>query len=242
MNIQKFEPEIRELKKLRADKTPAMHILLKEQIKQKIMLALDDRQPVSSRPATTLRVKIFRYAGAVLIGLSISAGTVFAASGSALPGDALYPVKQIKEQVELGLAATPKAKAQVKAKHAKERIKELDKISQKIKISAPAGPAGSVADISAGAKPARAKAADQQIRTETEEAVSGAIETLKSTKRQLELSGQKQDAADLDDNLADLQSIAEQKHLIVPREKNDRGAKNRQREDGPDGVKKSGGQ
>lgn len=63
---------------------------------------------------------------AVLLVVFASAGTAAAAQG-ALPGDVLYPVKlSVNEAVEVALATTPVARAQVQAKQAVRRVEEAE--------------------------------------------------------------------------------------------------------------------
>jgi hypothetical protein len=63
---------------------------------------------------------------AVVLVVFAGAGTAAAAQG-ALPGDALYPVKvSVNEAVEVALATTPVAKAQVQAKLAERRVEEAE--------------------------------------------------------------------------------------------------------------------
>ena len=58
-------------------------------------------------------------------------GTVSAAQG-ALPGDLLYPVKvSINEKVEVALAPTPAAKAQVQVRLAERRVDEARELSMR---------------------------------------------------------------------------------------------------------------
>lgn len=63
------------------------------------------------------------FAGLVLV-VFVGAGTASAAQG-ALPGDVLYPIKvSITEKVEVALAPTPAAKAQIEVKLATRRVAE----------------------------------------------------------------------------------------------------------------------
>jgi len=79
-------------------------------------------------------VFIFRTAFVVLVGILMVGSTVFA-SGFSKPGDLLYPVKIMKEAVEIKLAPTEKAKAMLEAKHAVARLQELSEIQAEVASS-----------------------------------------------------------------------------------------------------------
>jgi hypothetical protein len=75
-----------------------------------------------------MRVRVLAPLAAVLA-VFAGTGTAFAARG-ALPGDALYAVKvSVNETVEVALATTPVAKAQVQAKLAQRRIEEAEALA-----------------------------------------------------------------------------------------------------------------
>jgi len=67
----------------------------------------------------------------VLLVVFVGAGTAAAAQGS-LPGDFLYPVKvSINESIEVALATTPVARAEVSAKVALRRVEEAEALAAK---------------------------------------------------------------------------------------------------------------
>ena len=55
-------------------------------------------------------------------------GIAYAAEAS-LPGDGLYPVKQVIEQVQLGLALTPQDEAELLVRLSEERLREAEQLS-----------------------------------------------------------------------------------------------------------------
>lgn len=66
-------------------------------------------------------------------------GTAAAAQGT-LPGDLLYPVKlSVNEGVELALATSPKARAEVSAKLAERRVEEAETLAAQGKLNAAVG-------------------------------------------------------------------------------------------------------
>ncbi len=72
-----------------------------------------------------------RIAAIVLIVGTISSGTLAYASETALPGDALYGVKHMKEAVAVSLAPTTEARAQVQKKQIQTRLQEVKTLKQK---------------------------------------------------------------------------------------------------------------
>lgn len=77
----------------------------------------------------------------VLLVVFMGAGTTAAAQG-ALPGDLLYPVKiSINEAVEVALATTPVARAEVSAKLAERRVEEAETLAAKGTLSIQTGQA-----------------------------------------------------------------------------------------------------
>lgn len=68
----------------------------------------------------------------VLIALLVGGSTLTYASGNALPGDALYPIKvNVKEAIEEKLATTTEAKAQYQVKRIQKRFEEIKTLESK---------------------------------------------------------------------------------------------------------------
>ncbi|MDD3825415.1 MAG: DUF5667 domain-containing protein, partial [Anaerolineae bacterium] len=65
---------------------------------------------------------------AVLLLLLVAGTTAVRASGSALPGDALYGTKRAVEQVRLLLASSPEAEAELMALFHEERLEEVTQL------------------------------------------------------------------------------------------------------------------
>ena len=75
----------------------------------------------------------------VLLVVFVGSGTAAAAQGS-LPGDLLYPVKiSVNEAVEVALATTPVAKAEVSAKLAERRVEEAEVLASRGELTPEAG-------------------------------------------------------------------------------------------------------
>lgn len=80
----------------------------------------------TSERSLLIKFKFMPIALAVML-LFGGSGVTFAAQGS-LPGDLLYPVKTLSENVRVGLAFSDEAKAQVNAKLASRRLEEAEKL------------------------------------------------------------------------------------------------------------------
>lgn len=101
-----------------------------------------DKIRLTSAEKSVMRARIFgapsyfvffapRYVVALLVVLVVLVGssTAYAAQGS-LPGDLLYPVKvSVNEKVEVALAPTPVAKAEVQVRLAERRVDEARELS-----------------------------------------------------------------------------------------------------------------
>ncbi|MCD4684444.1 MAG: DUF5667 domain-containing protein [Anaerolineae bacterium] len=80
---------------------------------------------VSARPRIVLAMRWVVAAGLVLVLLMVGLTRVAMAS---VPGDTLYPVKQVAERVELALATSHQAQASTHLKHAERRVQEVLKL------------------------------------------------------------------------------------------------------------------
>lgn len=103
-----------------------------QNIKQQVFQAIKAGSPaVSPRYFWKLRIqKVFRYTISFLLGVSLVGGTAFA-SNTSKPGDFLYPVKRVKEKVELSVAASEEARADLEIKFAQNRLEELHELATK---------------------------------------------------------------------------------------------------------------
>jgi hypothetical protein len=127
-NTEKFNSEIKKLKTL--SKEPVLHGLKKARLKQSILANLSSPEIFSSNPVKVTffkRAWVLHYALPSFAIFILLTGTTFASNAS-VPGDALYPIKQAKENIQLTLSPSAEAKATLKARFAEERIKEIKKI------------------------------------------------------------------------------------------------------------------
>ena len=87
-----------------------------------------------------------RFVAALLVIALVGAGTTASVAEAALPGDVLYGMKiYVNEEVEATLALSPRKKADVEIRHAKERLQE-------IQLLAASGEDARIVDASSRAK------------------------------------------------------------------------------------------
>ncbi len=191
-NQKKFNKEIKALNSL--PKESSLHPLRKEQIKQAIMAEINS--PVTEKETgwgfgwKERNLTFIRYIIASILGLSLVGGTTFASSNS-LPGDTLYPIKQIKEKIEISLKVSAEAKAKLQSQFAEERLKELSRLRMQ--------------------NPPKATLSNsQQINNQSNENeakinLQNAIETLTTVKENLEAKGNTQAASSVGQTLLRLE-------------------------------------
>ncbi|MBI2019865.1 hypothetical protein HYS94_00380 [Candidatus Daviesbacteria bacterium] len=66
-----------------------------------------------------------------VVGAISASGVTVAASQKSLPGDALYPVKKVTENVRVATAFSKQGKAKVHIAIAEEKVKEIEKLEEK---------------------------------------------------------------------------------------------------------------
>jgi hypothetical protein len=71
-------------------------------------------------------------AGIIIVALLAGGGTTLA-SQSSLPGDTLYPVKLVTENVQTAMAFNPEKKVELEAKFANRRLEEIQKLQERLK-------------------------------------------------------------------------------------------------------------
>lgn len=78
----------------------------------------------------------FKFMVPIIIAVIVALGGVSFAAQNALPGDTLYPVKvDVNEKVQVALAFSDQAKAQVEVQQAAERLKEAEELAVKTDVS-----------------------------------------------------------------------------------------------------------
>lgn len=217
-NKDKFNKEIKSLPIL-VGKEDVLSASELQTIRQKVLKSLSaETNTVSSRYTWSERKeKIMRYVISVLVGLSLFGGTAFA-STSAKPGDILYPVKRVTEKVQLSVTVSEQSKAQLQAKFAEERLKELAELKLKsdssVSTSATSTPNGKNED--------RDKI-EVEAKEHTQTDVNKAIEVLTQVRAKLQANGNTQAATALGENIARLQAGAINQNIKLEFESENRG-------------------
>jgi len=85
-----------------------------------------------------LRARALAVAIVVLLAFTLAVGQVVQAAEGALPGDVLYPVKRVAENVRLGLTLDPRARAVYKeelAQKRREEVRQVLELARQVKVS-----------------------------------------------------------------------------------------------------------
>ncbi len=213
---EKFNKEIKALPSL-IGKEDVLTATELQNIRQKVLLSLntETKSAYLRYSWSERKEKIMRYIISVLVGLSMFGGTALA-STSAKPGDLLYPVKRITEKVQMSVTASEQSKAQLQAKFAEERLKELAELKLK---------SGSATSTSATSTPDGKKEDGDKIEVEAkahaQADVNNAIEVLKQVQVKLAAKGNTKAAAALGENIIRLQTGALSQNLKLEFESED---------------------
>lgn len=122
-------------KKHQADTSPALSAHTKAAIKTRVLQNLHSSMPHSVRAdgsRSWLGLWYTRSAVMAVGMLVLLTGTAYAAT-SAVPGDALYPMKRAVEDTRIFLASSAETKARLQVQFTEERIHELETV----KVEAP---------------------------------------------------------------------------------------------------------
>lgn len=92
---------------------------------KKIVLPQETAVRISPYMRRSPYMQFFKVCALVLICVLAGGGTLTYASESALPGDTLYPIKNIHEQIIVTLKSNPEEKADYQAKRIEKRITEI---------------------------------------------------------------------------------------------------------------------
>jgi len=173
--------------------------------------------------------RILRYAVSVLLGISLVGGTSFAASGNAQPGDILYPIKLVREKVQLTFAGSQESKAKLKTRFAENRLNELHKLSGGDEATANLTGQSALTDVK-GAPAAPTSLSNEnhrrqgklklQAQTEARAEVKDALKELKKLNLRFKSQGNAQAAAGVSADILNLQTQANAQHIGLDSEDN----------------------
>lgn len=128
-----LEPLLRTAVAVEGQLTPGMSSEARTRLRARIMAEWDRHRQPRQRRWSFPRLVPRWAAVAVSVVIAIllgSVGTVAAAS-SAVPGDPLYPVKEVREEAQLWFARSPEAKVSMYTRLVKERTQELRELVAK---------------------------------------------------------------------------------------------------------------
>ncbi len=221
LSTKKYNREIGALRAAAAQET-GLHPLRLAQLKQELLqrLPMDPPAAVSWRLVAHTRSQVplfMRYVLPTVLSVSLVGGTVLASS-SALPGSTLYPVKRLKERVELSLTVSAKVRAEVHADQARERLHELEQVQAVVVAEAntPAPAASTVAlPVPALGEQRQPDPREAEARVEASSQVESALINLAQVRADLKAKGNLWAAGELGRNLKRLQAEAHNHRVEV---------------------------
>ncbi len=233
---KKFEREIEAVKK-HGGFGSSLNEQDRAAVKQRVLTAIS--QPNAARPLS-FREKyhnLIRYIVSIALGLSLVGGTTFDADGT-VPGDSLYPIKRIKEKVELSIAVSEEAKAGLRAKFAKKRLEEVHTLSMQFVLNA-TSTISTTTNATSNASSISASEKHHQLQIQAKHnagvEVRNALTVLRAARAKLEAKGNTQAAASISNNILNLQSQAsdEQVDLEENHDQEVKGEKDDRRQQSP---------
>jgi hypothetical protein len=238
-NIKKYNREINALKSTANDSSlhPLRLAQLKQQLLEKVAAITQTKSSGTSllqqenKIGFTYRLMVIRYVLPTIAGVFLIGGTVLA-SNSALPGQPLYPVKRLKEKVELGLTISEKGHAEVMAKHAQERLVELDQIAPPLPNQYDAQNLVVTEEVH--------NEQEDRARLEASNEIQGAINKLSEVKNKLESKGDKEEVTALNKTIKHLTFQAERhaiKVVLNDNEKNNKNSNEQSGENAPPNIR-----
>lgn len=130
---QDLEPLLRTALTAQSQLTPGMPPTVRRRIRARV-LAKWGRRHLPRQQRWSLPVFVPRWAAvavSVVLAIVLSGVGTVAASGGAVPGEPLYPVKEIREEAQLWFARSPEAKVATYSRLVKERVGELRELAAK---------------------------------------------------------------------------------------------------------------
>lgn len=130
-STKKFNTEIAMLKGARtgSELSPERKAMVRQRVMDSI---LDVSRVPRTSSLSVVQKRWFQVLVSVLGSLGLLGGTAYASTAT-IPGDLLYPVKRATEKVQIALAVSQQAKAEVQATQAEHRLDELHKLQEQVK-------------------------------------------------------------------------------------------------------------
>ena len=128
---QELEPLLRAALTARSQLSPSMPPTVRAQVRSRVLDEWDRRhQPRRwGWPSSTFPLRWAAVATTIVMALFLSGGGIVVASGGAVPGDLLYPVKEAREAAQLWFARSPEAKVSTYSSLVHERAEELRELA-----------------------------------------------------------------------------------------------------------------
>lgn len=227
--IKKFIKEVALLQRLGKNQEQLLPVERQSEIKHRLLqaIAAESLQAPGAKHTSFYKSKWFYYGVPALCGVLLISTTAFAA-GAAKPGEVLYPVKRLQENVILGITVSQESRAVLQAKFAKKRLEELKEISvpvreQKKSINRPQESKGSASSTVINPveilplpenitplNPVSEKQIklERKARQDADSAVASAIEALEKVKTTVKDEGRKGDEDSLNQEILDLKQKA----------------------------------
>lgn len=142
----------------------------KARVRASLMESISHIPQEEERAVSSWSFTFLKFGMVMVLAVMVLSGTAYASRG-AQPGDILYPVKKVKENIAVTLAPTPEIKLELKTQFAEERLKELENIKK-------------IPEANSSKNPTPQKNTKARIQAEAE--VTAAIEDLKSTQEKLQ--------------------------------------------------------
>jgi len=178
-------------------KRSGVNFKLDQQAKARLLVAIAQADLKRHQPERMHHGLIFKFGLGLAAVVLIVSGTLAAASTSQ-PGDKLFPVNKLREQFILSLPLSAQAKAKVRTQIVAERFRALDSFPGQTTKDDPTLKQRRLATIK-----------------ESEESLNNAVDAITTTQKNLEASGNLQEAQDLDDVLGNLAQMATQRESAI---------------------------
>ena len=128
---QELEPLLHTALTARTQLTPGMSSGAKARVRSQVMAEWDHRHLPRQRrwSLPSFLPRWAAVAASVVLAIGLGGASTVAAAGGAVPGQLLYPVKELREGAQLWFAQSPESKVAVYSRLVKERAKEIRELT-----------------------------------------------------------------------------------------------------------------